>query len=133
MCNVGFCPTTTVGCAEPAVLQLEAAAGSARQELQVKQHELIHKEMQFLKGVHEDAKQLYSEYSHKAAPETAQSLRVREQNAAIKILSAVDHLVDPSVSQATLPLLHAQLIASEKQPSSPAILLKLTLSQHRLP
>lgn len=76
--------------------------------------------MQFLKGVHEDTKQLYSEYSHNAAPEIAQSLRVREQNAAIKILSAVDHLVDQSVNQATLPLLHAQLIASEKQPSSPA-------------
>ena len=76
--------------------------------------------MQFLKGVHEDAKQLYSEYSQSAAPEIAQSLKVREQNAAINILSAVDHLVDQSVRQATLPLLDAEPIASEKQPSSPA-------------
>ncbi len=50
----------------------------------------------------------------------AQSLKVREQNAAIKILSAVDHLVDQSVSQATLPQLDAEPINSEKQPSSPA-------------
>ncbi len=86
-----------------AVTQLEAAAVAARQELQTKQHELIHQEMQFLKGVHEDAKQLYSEYSQSAAPEIAQSLKVREQNAAVKIMSAVDHLVDQSVRQATLP------------------------------
>lgn len=76
--------------------------------------------MQFFKGVHEDAKQLYSEYSQTAAPEMAQSLKVREQNAAIKMLSAVDHLVDQSVRQATLPQLDAEPIAGGKQPSSPA-------------
>lgn len=76
--------------------------------------------MQFLKGVHEDAKQLYSEYSQNAPSEIAQSLRVREQNAAIKILPAVDQLVDQSVSQATLLLLNSEPIASEKQPTSPA-------------
>ncbi len=86
----------------------------------MKQHELIPKEMQFLKGVHEDAKQLYSEYSQNAAPEIAQSSKVREQNAAIKTLSAVDHLVDQSVRQATLPQLDAEPVTSEKQPSSPA-------------
>ncbi|DBA81889.1 hypothetical protein WJX77_001193 [Trebouxia sp. C0004] len=76
--------------------------------------------MQFLKAVHEDAKQLYSEYSQSAAPETAQSFKLREQNAAIKILSAVDHLLNQSVRQATSPLLDAEPIACEKQPTSPA-------------
>jgi len=51
-------------------------------------------------------------------PAVAQSVKLLEANSAVKILSAIDQLVD----QATQPQLDDQLVAPvEKQPASPTV------------
>lgn len=89
-----------------------------KQELQDKQQAIIHKELQFLQGVHDQTRQIYTDLSQAAAPEAAQGIALFEANNRTKILSAIDHIVDQSVSQATQLLPDA---VREEAPSSPKL------------
>ena len=96
----------------------DPAALASKQELQDKQQAIIHKELQFLQGVHDQTRQIYTDLSQAAAPEAAQGIALFEANNRTKILSAIDHIVDQSVSQAT-QLLPAAV--REEAPSSPKL------------
>ena len=47
---------------------------------------------------------MYADLSQTATPQVAQSITLLEANNTVKILSAIDHIVDQSISQATQPL-----------------------------
>ena len=83
-----------------------------RQELQAQQQSLLKQDINFL-HVQKNAKQLYTQLSQTANPAIQRSVKLLEANSSLRLMAAVEQIVQQSIDQATQS---SQSLASKQVP-----------------